>query len=378
MKKDRFRRLAAMTLAVVTLWITAAAAGSDSLREAVSAAGGSLRLPELLLRWELGDLAPADALSLPAMLALRESPLLLSAWAEVAALPEPETPEPEETSPAPLPPAETPAAQPDAADYEDNGAAAQTIAPASPSGFVQVGDVFIKNNSPKTLDPSQFDGTFAAALSDDAPQVLIIHTHGSEAYTMPKGQEYVPTGTCRTADAAVNMIRIGDEIAAALSSYGISVLHDRVLYDDPAYDGAYERAAEAIRGYLEKYSTLSFVLDVHRDAIEDKAGHQYKVITREDPHCAQISLVMGSNNDHWLENVKLAAAVQQRLTELSPTLMRPMTLRNSNYNQHLTTGSMLVEIGTAGNSLDEALRAARLFAAGFAQVITEKQQKPAG
>ena len=114
------------------------------------------------------------------------------------------------------------------------------------------------------------------------------------------------------------------------------------------------------------------MLDVHRDAIEDKAGHQYKVITREDPRCAQISFVMGSNNDHWLENVKLAVAVQQRLTDTSPTLMRPMTLRNSNYNQHLTTGSMLVEIGTAGNSLSEALRAAQLFAVGFAQVVTEK------
>ena len=128
----------------------------------------------------------------------------------------------------------------------------------------------------------------------------------------------------------------------------------------------------AICGYLEKYPTLSFVLDVHRDAIEDKAGHQYKVITREDPSCAQISFVMGSNNDHWLENVKLAVAVQQRLTDTSPTLMRPMTLRNSNYNQHLTTGSMLVEIGTAGNSLSEALRAAQLFAMGLAQVVTEK------
>ena len=230
--------------------------------------------------------------------------------------------------------------------------------------------MFIKNNSTKALEPGWFDGTFAAKLSEDAPQVLIVHTHGSEAYTMPKGQAYVPTGTCRTADTSVNMIRVGDEIAAALSSYGISVLHDRALYDDPAYDGAYERAADAIRGYLAKYPTLSFVLDVHRDAIEDKAGHQYKVITREDPHCAQISFVMGSNNDHWLENVRLAVAIQQRLTELSPTLMRPMTLRNSNYNQHLTTGSMLVEVGTAGNSLDEALRAARLFAAGFAQVVT--------
>lgn len=215
------------------------------------------------------------------------------------------------------------------------------------------------------LGPSQ-------SLPAEGPQILIVHTHGSEAYTMPKGQEYAPTGTCRTADNSVNMIRVGDEIAAVLSSYGISVLHDRVLYDDPAYDGAYERAADAIRGYLEKYPTLSFVLDVHRDAIEDKAGHQYKVITREDPSCAQISFVMGSNNDHWLENVKLAVAIQQRLTDTSPTLMRPMTLRNSNYNQHLTTGSMLVEIGTAGNSLSEALRAAQLFAMGFAQVVTEK------
>ena len=372
MKKDRFRRLAAMALAAATLWITAATVGSDSLREAASAVRNSAHLPETLLRWELGDMMPADTLALPALLALRESPLLLSAWAEVAALPERTAPAAEETPAAPSTVTPAPVPEDTVPVHEDNGAASQTIAPSSPAGLVQVGDVFIKNNSTKALEPSWFDGSFAAALSDDAPQVLIIHTHGSEAYTMPKGQEYISTGTCRTADASVNMIRVGDEVAAVLSSYGISVLHDRVLYDDPAYDGAYERAADAIRGYLEKYPTLSFVLDVHRDAIEDKAGHQYKVITREDPSCAQISLVMGSNNGHWLENVKLAAAVQQKLTDMSPTLMRPMTLRNSNYNQHLTTGSMLVEIGTAGNSLDEALRAARLFAAGFAQVVTEK------
>ena len=374
MKKSRFTRLAAIVLAAATLWITAVTAGADSLRSAIAAVRDSAHLPVALLRWELGDTFPVDALALPAMLALRESPLLLSAWAEVSSLPAPDdaTPVPEPDTPR-KEPEETPQPSlPDAPqDDADNGAASQTIAPTSPSGFVQVGDVFIKNNSTKALDPAWFDGSFAAALSDDAPQVLIVHTHGSEAYTMPKGQEYAPTGTCRTADSSVNMIRVGDEIAAVLSSYGISVLHDRVLYDDPAYDGAYGRAADAIRGYLEKYPTLSFVLDVHRDAIEDKAGHQYKVITREDPRCAQISFVMGSNNDHWLENVKLAVAVQQRLTDTSPTLMRPMTLRNSNYN-HLTTGSMLVEIGTAGNSLSEALRAAQLFAMGFAQVVTEK------
>ena len=365
------RRLGAAGLAAGTLWAVVVTAGSDS----ASAAWAALRAasPLAALKWELGDLWADDDLSPAAVMTLGESPLLLSARAAVAELWSTERTEEsgadgrEETVTEPV--EETPL---ETTGETDNGVPARTLVPTDPSGYTVCGRSYISNSTDHALTVTELSEPFDARLADGEPQILILHTHGSEAYTMPKGQEYAPTGTCRTADNSVNMIRVGDEIAAVLSSYGISVLHDRVLYDDPAYDGAYERAADAIRGYLEKYPTLSFVLDVHRDAIEDKAGHQYKVITREDPSCAQISFVMGSNNDHWLENVKLAVAVQQRLTDTSPTLMRPMTLRNSNYNQHLTTGSMLVEIGTAGNSLSEALRAAQLFAMGFAQVVTEK------
>lgn len=109
---------------------------------------------------------------------------------------------------------------------------------------------------------------------------------------------------------------------------------------------------------------------MHRDALEDKAGHQYKVVTREDPDCAQVSLVMGSSWEGWQENLKFAVAVQQYLTERYPTLMRPLTLRNSDYNEYFTPGSLLVEIGAAGNSLDEALKAVRVFGEGFAEVVT--------
>lgn len=87
MKKSRFTRLAAIVLAAATLWVTAVTAGADSLRSAIAAVRDSARLPVALLRWELGDTFPVDALALPAMLALRESPLLLSAWAEVSSLP---------------------------------------------------------------------------------------------------------------------------------------------------------------------------------------------------------------------------------------------------------------------------------------------------
>ena len=140
MKRDRFRRLAAMALAAATLWVTAAAMGSDSLRDAAAAVRDSVRLPETLLRWELGDMAAADTLALPALLALRESPLLLSAWADVAALPQDGTAT-EKTPAAPVPVAPAPQPEAEPSNHEDNGAASQTIAPASPSGFVQVGDV---------------------------------------------------------------------------------------------------------------------------------------------------------------------------------------------------------------------------------------------
>ena len=366
MKRDK--RVWAGVLAAAVLWLVSVCAGSDDLSAAAEAVHQS-GLARRLVQWELGGLfRAADSLSLPAALALEQSPQLARARYEIetAGREEPvETPQilDAEDDPSPAPAAEEkPAAS--------GGDMARTLTVTTEDGYVRVGDVFIKNTSRQTVEDIAFDGTFAAKLGADAPQVLILHTHGSEAYTMPEGQEYVSTGTFRTADGSVSVIRVGDEIAAALSQHGISVLHDRALYDDPEYNGAYYRAEDAIEAYLEKYPSISFILDVHRDALEDKAGHQYKVITREDPSCAQVSLVMGSSWEGWRENLKLAVAVQQHLTDQYPTLMRPVTVRNSDYNEYFTPGSLLVEVGAAGNSLDEALAAARLFAHGFAEVVT--------
>ena len=368
MKRDK--RVWAGVLAAAVLWLVSVCAGSDDLSAAAEAVHQS-GLARRLVQWELGGLfRAADSLSLPAALALEQSPQLARARYEIETAGREEPVESPQVLDAEDDPSPAPAAEEKPADT--GGDMARTLAVTTEDGYVRVGDVFIKNTSRQTVEDIAFDGTFAAKLGADAPQVLILHTHGSEAYTMPEGQEYVSTGTFRTADGSVSVIRVGDEIAAALSQHGISVLHDRALYDDPEYNGAYYRAEDAIEAYLEKYPSISFILDVHRDALEDKAGHQYKVITREDPSCAQVSLVMGSSWEGWQENLKLAVAVQQYLTDQYPTLMRPVTVRNSDYNEYFTPGSLLVEVGAAGNSLDEALAAARLFAHGFAEVVTGK------
>ena len=363
--KQWLRRGTALVLAALTLVTVAAASDGSETR------GSAARW---LLQWSLGDWLPADGLSLPAMLALYQSPTLLAAHAEISAAPQekPDTSqelEPQEAG-TPAASAPLPVTPRTALAFQDNGVPSQTVNITNKAGYTVVRGICIKNGSNKTLDAAALaEEGFAAHLTDESPQVLILHTHGSEAYTMPAEQEYVSTGTCRTSDTNKNVVRVGDEIASVLSGYGISVLHDRTLYDDPLYEGAYSRSVEGIEAYLEKYPSISFILDIHRDAVEDAQHRQYKLISLEEPNAAQLSFIMGSNHDGWQENLKLAVAVSEAITADYPTVMRPITLRNSNYNQHKSLGSMLVEVGAAGNSLDEALNSARIFADGFAEVL---------
>ena len=369
MLKQWLRRTAALLLSAVTLITVAAAAEQNGANDSSAA--------KWLLQWALGDWLPSDGPSLPVWLALYQSPALLTARPQVLSYLTEQQAKTQEAKATPeIPITDTPVVSPilqtprTALTFPDNGVPSQTVKITNPAGYTSVRGVYIKNASNKTLDSAALASeSFAAKLTDTAPQVLILHTHGSEAYTMPKGQEYVSTGTCRTSDTTCNVVRVGDEIASVLSAYGISVLHDRTLYDDPLYEGAYSRSLEGIETYLEKYPSISFILDIHRDAVEDAQHRQYKLISQEDPNAAQISFVMGSNHDGWQENLKLAAAVAEAIKTDYPTVMRPITLRNSNYNQHKSPGSMLVEVGAAGNSLEEALNSARIFADGFAKVL---------
>ena len=85
-----------------------------------------------------------------------------------------------------------------------------------------------------------------------------------------------------------------------------------------------------------------------------------------------------------MQNLSLACRIQESMNTLYPTLARPMTMRSSRYNQQLSNGSLLVEVGTHGNTLQEAL-AGRGFcpgggagAAGAEGVTGGKRKGPAG
>lgn len=376
MKRSRMviRRLGAVGLSAAVLYLVGVTAGTKSAAAALDAIRDSA--PEGALRWELGDLWVRDNLSGATVMALAQSPLLMSAREEVAALWSAREDEPavrqEEEDTVIVPVEETPLV-PDAPT--DNGVAARTLVPSSPEGYTVSGRAYIANSTDYAITPEEVAQPFAAALGEGSPQILILHTHGSESYTPAETEGIVWSGDHRTTDSRYNVVAVGDAMAEVFSAAGISVLHDRTLYDYPSYNDAYDRSLTAINDYLARYPSISFVLDVHRDAIEDGEGNQYKVVCEtEEGTSAQMTLVVGSDGgglEHpgWRENLKLAAAIQNRLLEENDHLCRPILLRNSRYNQHATTGSLLVEIGAAGNSPEEAALAAKLFAEGMVEVI---------
>ncbi len=362
-----FRRGTAVCLAAVTLWLVVGAAGGWA-----GELEGSETFVTAALRTELGQVD--SPLSFWQRLAVSQSLLLErnpGNWEEQAPEPQPTT------SPDPLPNAQ-PAPDHDDETGQPPATAApeniveRTLTPVSSEGYATGAGLYLYNRTDREVDLASAlyqDLPFSLSPASEGPQILIVHTHTTEAYTPDDVDVYAPSdNNTRTLEEPYNMLRVGDEMEAVFTEMGLSVIHDRGVYDYPAYNGAYSRSGAAVEEYLKQYPTIQIILDVHRDALVGSDGTVYKAVTTVDRvKTAQVMVVVGTDAggaDHpgWRDNLALAAKLQKNLDTLYPTLARPLALRKSAYNQALRPGSLLVEVGTHGNTLQEALAGARDFA----------------
>ena len=200
-------------------------------------------------------------------------------------------------------------------------------------------------------------------LRGSEPTVLILHTHATESYTR-QGETYTESSAYRTLDEGYNMLSVGDALARVLEENGIRVIHDRTLHDYPSYNGSYTHARQAIAGYLAEYPSIRLVLDLHRDASGDPSNQLRTQATVNGQPSAQLMLVMGTDaaglsHPGWQTNLALGLKLQLQLEALAPGITRPINLRGQRFNQDMTPGSLLIEVGAAGNTHPEALLAAQ-------------------
>ena len=210
---------------------------------------------------------------------------------------------------------------------------------------------------------------------EDEPQILIMHTHTTESYQPDESGYYDPEYICRTTDSSRNMAAVGDAMAKVFEKRGIRTYHDVTVHDYPSYNGSYDRSRETVTAILEKYPSIKVVLDVHRDAIERESGEIIAPTAIIDgKSCAQVMIICGCDDGtmgmpECMKNLRTASLFEQHMESRYKGLTRPVLYDYRKYNQDLTTGSLLIEVGGHGNSLEQAVYAGELSAEGIADAL---------
>ena len=210
-------------------------------------------------------------------------------------------------------------------------------------------------------------------LTSKKPQILIYHTHSQEAFV--DSREGVVEDT---------VVGVGAELARILEEdYGINVIHDTTTYD--LVDGKLERsmayavALPSLEKILEYNPSIEVIIDLHRD--EGKK----RVTTINGEKCAKIMFFNGLSRNlngpiealpnPYLED-NLAFSLQLYLSGKStfPDLFMKNYLKGYRYNMHLRARSLLIELGTVNNTVQEEKNTMKYLAKILYDELTTKQE----
>ncbi len=242
-------------------------------------------------------------------------------------------------------------------------------------------NVYINNKSGEEIDiVADLQGKLSFEVTKSSqPQILIYHTHATEAFMNDESEYYTNRDEPRTTDTEQNIVKIGELIANQLENAGYAVVHDKTIHDYPAFSGSYTRSAETVNKALKEYPSIKIAIDVHRDSVTSGNDKVAPVVVVNGKEAAQVMLVMGSqtgsveNHPKWRENLRLATKLQYIFESNYPQFARAVLLKSAKYNQHLTTGSFLIEVGSDANTFEQAKYSAELIGKSLVVLLNSQQ-----
>ncbi len=215
------------------------------------------------------------------------------------------------------------------------------------------------------------------SIDKSKPAVLIFHSHTSEGYEMIERDWYAQNYTARSNDENINIVRVGTEIANYLTELGYTVIHDKTIHDK-SYSESYPKSRKTVEKHLKEHPEIQIVLDIHRDSMTQNNGDKIKPInTIAGKKAAQLMIITGAEEGKvedfpdWEYNLRFALQLQKQCETLFPGLMRPLLFSQRKYNMDMTRFSLLIEMGSEANTLEEACYSGRMLAASLAALMDE-------
>lgn len=265
---------------------------------------------------------------------------------------------------------------------QDGPVVKERFGPYSGSQFVTLsggGQVMNRTSVPNSvlLAESKKPVDFAAEIKKGEPLVLIYHTHTTESFEPSDRDFYDSRYSSKTTDPSKNMTAVGDRICAELERAGIPYIHDTLVHDHPSYNAAYDSSRKTVSELLKKYPSVKIALDIHRDGLQRQDGTRVSPVAEiNGREAAQIMIISGCDDGtmgmpDYMKNFHFACALQNKLESSYAGLTRPILFDYRHYNQDLTSGSLLIEVGSHGNCFDQALYSAELIGKGLSELICE-------
>lgn len=201
--------------------------------------------------------------------------------------------------------------------------------------------------------------------SDDT-LIALYSTHSSETYELTDGLTHLkgkPGGVTKAAAELARGLR---------ETYGIKVAYNEKLHDI-SFGKSYVESEKTVKQLVKENPKLRMLIDVHRDGILPRERTVVKIGGEET---AKILLIVGTDaraaHPNWRKNLEFARKVAAAMDRLYPGLSRGIAIKDGRYNQQYHQHGLLVEIGSAKNSTDEAVRSAKLLTNVLVAVLNEK------
>jgi len=219
--------------------------------------------------------------------------------------------------------------------------------------------------SDKNLVAGVYNPALVFNYPQDKPQVLIYHTHTGEGYGSDNADER---------DNDKNVVAVGKALAEELINYGITVIHDTTIHDDKVYNNSYKESMKTIDKYLDKYGDMDLVIDLHRDAIDNKMTVTTKL---NGKNVAKIMFVLEKGNKNFKDNYKVASNLLGLSNMLFPGLVKGegkliYDSGKDHFNQHKSKAAVLIEVGAHTNKPEEAKETAKYLGRIMAEYLFEK------
>lgn len=200
----------------------------------------------------------------------------------------------------------------------------------------------------------------ASALGE--PLIYIYNTHQTEEYAPGSLKNYNITPTVYMAanilkenlrENGINAIVEDSSLQKGLSERGLN------------YNGAYTLSYEWLTSAKERYPSVKYFIDLHRDSVSAST-------TINNYSYAKMMFVIGMNHDNYKKNEELMLKLNEFLNRGYKGLMRePFYGKNSRYNQHFSENVMLIEIGGPESTISEVSLSVKAFAESLSNLLGE-------